>query len=194
MARAVEFDREEVLQKALNIFWQDGYCKCSISRLVHATHLQPGSIYAAFSSKDGLFVATLEYYGRQSVKRLQSCLEKADTPLQGVRKFIETIGEIILSREEQRGCFLVNTVLEFSSGKDAINQEVNKYMKAIESHLLATLMSARDAGELSPDQDPEALAKYLMVNIWGLQVLAKTNPDKKSVRAVLDQILANVPG
>jgi hypothetical protein len=38
------------------------------------------------------------------------------------------------------------------------------------------------------------MAKYLMVNIWRLQVLAETNPDKKSVQAVLDQILANVPG
>jgi len=188
MARTAEFDREEVLQKALDIFWQDGYCKCSISRLVKATHLQPGSIYAAFSSKEGLFLATLEYYGRQSIKRLQDCLEMADTPLQGVKKFIEGIGEIILNREKQRGCFLVNTVLELSPGNEAVNCEVNKYMKSIEAHIHSALVAARDAGELSPDQDPETSAKYLMVNIWGLQVLARINPDKKSIRAVLDQI------
>ena len=192
MARTVEFDREEVLQKAMDVFWQNGYCKCSISSLVRATNLKPGSIYAAFNSKEGLFLATLEYYGQQSIKKLQSCLDTADTPLQGVRKFIEKIGETILSGTEKRGCFLVNTVLELSPGKATVNKDVNQYLEAIESMIHSALVAAREQGELPPEQDPEVLAKYLMVNIWGLQVLAKTNPDSESVRSVLDQILASL--
>ncbi len=192
MARTVEFDREEVLQKAMDVFWQNGYCKCSISSLVSATNLKPGSIYAAFNSKEGLFLATLEYYGQQSIKKLQSCLDTADTPLQGVRKFIERIGETILSGTEKRGCFLVNTVLELSPGKATVNKDVNKYLKAIESMIHSALVAAYEQGELPPEQDPEVLAKYLMVNIWGLQVLAKTNPDSESVRSVLDQILTSL--
>lgn len=188
MARTIEFDREEVLQKALDVFWREGYCKCSISSLVKATHLQPGSLYAAFNSKEGLFLATLAYYGRQSIERLQVCLDMAETPLQGVRKFIENIGETILRKQDQRGCFLVNTVLELSPGRKTINAEVNKYFNAIEAHLFAALVAAHDAGELSPNRNPAVLAKYLMVNIWGLQVLAKTKPDPESVRALLDQI------
>lgn len=192
MARTAEFNREEVLQKAMDTFWEGGYCKSSMSRLVSATHLQPGSIYAAFNSKEGLFLAALEYYGQQSVEKLQNCLNQANTSLNGVKKFIEMIGEGILSRKQQPGCFLVNTVLEISPGKTAINQEVNKHLKAIESHLFSALVSAHEAGELPPNKDPKVLAKYLMTNIWGLQVLAKTNPDKASVRAILDQILASL--
>ncbi len=192
MARNIEFDRKEVLQKALEIFWRDGYCKCSIARLVDATRLQPGSLYAAFKSKEGLFLATLEYYGRQSVKNLQACLESTETPLQGIRKFIEKIGDTILNRGEQRGCFLVNTVLEFSPQKEAINHQVDKYFQAIESLLFSALQTALDRGELSPDRDPEVLAKYLMVNIWGLQVLAKTNPEKIIIQKIVDQITATL--
>ncbi|MCD6293521.1 MAG: TetR/AcrR family transcriptional regulator [Deltaproteobacteria bacterium] len=189
MARKAEFNRQEVLQKAMDVFWQDGYCKSSISGLVAATHLQPGSLYAAFNSKEGLFLATLENYSRQSIKKLQDCLDQADTPLEGVKTFIKKIGEDILSSKRQRGCFLVNTVLEIAPGKTLINQEVNKHLKAIESHLLSALVSAHKAGELSSKKKPEVLTKYLMVNIWGLRVLAKTNPDNKSVRAILAQIL-----
>jgi len=55
MARPIEFDREEVLQKAIGVFWQKGYSATSIKNLVEATGLQPGSIYAAFGDKRGLF-------------------------------------------------------------------------------------------------------------------------------------------
>ena len=44
-------------------------------------------------------------------------------------------------------------------------------------------------GEISIENNPEALAKFLMVNIWGLRVLAKTNPNPKSADIVLTQIL-----
>lgn len=192
MARTAEFNLEEVLQKAMDTFWQNGYCKSSMSKLVSATHLQPGSIYAAFNSKEGLFLAALRYYGQQSIERLQACLNQANTPLQGIIKFVEMIGEKILDHKQQAGCFLVNSVLEISPGKTAINQEVTKHLEAIESRLFSALVLAHEAGELAPNKDPKVLAKYLMINIWGLQVLAKTNPDKESVRAILDQIFASL--
>jgi len=193
MARSIEFDREEVVQKALEIFWQEGYCNCSVSRLVKATRLQPGSLYGAFKSKEGLFLAALNYYGQQSSTNLRLCLESAATPLQGIRNFIERIGETIVSGKKQCGCFLVNTMLELSPEKEVIKQEVNKYFQAIESIIRTALISAHESGELPPDRDPEALAKYLMVSIWGLQVLAKTNPDEKSIRSVIKQILSMLP-
>jgi len=193
MARTIEFDREEILQKAMDVFWQEGYCKSSVSCLVAATNLQPGSIYAAFDSKEGLFLATLEYYGQHSIQKLQDCLNNAETPLQGVRNFVEAIVEGMLSRKEQRGCFLVNTVLEIAPGKTTINEAVQKHLKAIESHLVFAFNEAIEAGELASDQIPEVLAKYLLVNIWGLQVLAKTNPGPESIRSMLAQILACLP-
>lgn len=193
MARTVEFDREDILQKAMDVFWQEGYCKSSVSCLVAATKLKPGSIYAAFGSKEGLFLAALDLYSQQSIQKLTSCLKIADTPLQGLRVFIETIVEGMLGSKEQRGCFLVNTVLEISPGKTIINTAVKKHLKAIESHLVSALSRAKDEGELAADQNPEVLAQYILVNIWGLQVLAKTKPDNDTIRSMLAQILSCIP-
>jgi len=190
MARTAEFNLDDVLQKAMEVFWLGGYCKSSMSSLVNATHLQPGSIYAAFNSKEGLFLAALKHYGQHSVEKLQGCLDQAETPLQGVRKFIEMVGERVLDHEQQPGCFLVNTVLEISAEETAIKEEVNKHLKSIEFLLLSALITAQKTGELSPDKNPETLAKYLMINIWGLQVLAKTRPDADSVKAILAQVLS----
>jgi len=84
----VSFDREEVLAQATAVFWAHGYGDTSISRLVEATHLQPGSLYAAFESKEGLFLATLDHYAGQTLAHLHATLAAAPDPLQGVRRFV----------------------------------------------------------------------------------------------------------
>lgn len=192
MSRTIAFNRNKVLQKATDVFWKDGYSKSSISNLVTATNLKPGSIYAAFDSKEGLFLAALDNYAENFIADLQLTLEQADTPLEGVKAFIENISEEILAKNQQLGCFLVNTVLETSPDNTLIIQEVNKHLKKIEHILCSTLESACETGELPATQSPEVLAKYLMVNIWGLRVLAKTNPDDDSVRAIVDKIFETI--
>ena len=60
MARTIEFDRNEVLENAMNTFWKNGYSMTSVPDLVSATKLNPGSIYSSFKSKEGLFLETLK--------------------------------------------------------------------------------------------------------------------------------------
>lgn len=194
MSRTIAFDRNEVLQKAMAVFWKDGYSKSSISNLVTATNLKPGSIYAAFDSKEGLFLAALDNYAQQFISELQITLDNAPTPLQGIKALIENITAEVLAKNQQFGCFLVNTVLETSPEETLIIDEVNKHLKKIEGILCSTLASACEAGELSATENPEILAKYLMVTIWGLRVLAKTNPDDESVRAIVDKIFESLGG
>lgn len=191
MARTIEFSRDDVLQNATELFWQKGYCMTSIPNLVEATKLNPGSIYAAFKSKEGLFIAALEHYGQCGVMQLQETLANADTPLKGVRTFMQNIAATVTDKN-QRGCFLINTVLEMSSQYPKVQKEVEKQLNGIEVELQKALKSAHESGELSDNQIPEVLAKYLMVNIWGLRVLAKTNSDKSNVAPILDQVLASL--
>jgi TetR/AcrR family transcriptional repressor of nem operon len=120
--------------------------------------LQPGSIYAAFGSKEGLFLVTLKYYGQQSKAKLQDCLDTADTYLGGIHKFIDLIGEMLLNESEHRGCFLVNTVLGISSGNCAIKQEVTKYLNTQESMICTALEKALIKGELPAHSNPQILA------------------------------------
>jgi len=74
MARNIEFNREDVLHKAMNTFWKNGYSMTSIPNLVSATKLNPGSIYSAFNSKEGLFLETLDFYGKQSLHSLREVI------------------------------------------------------------------------------------------------------------------------
>jgi TetR/AcrR family transcriptional repressor of nem operon len=189
MARTVEFDRNTVLENAMDAFWQKGYSMTSISNLVDATKLNPGSIYAAFKSKEGLFLETLEFYGQRSLEKLRRHIEASASPLAGIESFLS---KLVKTGQDDRGCLIVNTILEMSSHNPRIQALANKRLKAIEDQLLSVLQQAQTLGELPVKANPKALAKYLMVSIWGLRVMAKTNPDHDEADIVLAQILASL--
>ena len=193
MARNVEFNRNEVLENAMETFWRRGYSMTSIPNLVEATKLNPGSIYAAFNSKEGLFLETLNIYGQRSLNTLQQTIAEADSPLTGIKNFFTALASKCTD-DEPRGCLLVNTLLELSSHNPTIQAQANKHLKAIEAELYNALKEAQKTGELPKSADPKALSKYLMVNIWGLRVLAKTKPNMQDTKLVLEQILASLNG
>ena len=193
MARTIEFNREEVLENAMQLFWQKGYSQTSIPNLVSATKLNPGSIYAAFDSKEGLFLESMEFYGNRSLTALKDSINHAESPTKGIADFFRTLINKTQDRDDM-GCLVVNTLLEMSSHNETIQLHANKHLNAVEAELCKALEKAKILDELAPDVDPKTLAKYLMVNIWGLRVLAKTGTMNEQTQShykdeVLDQIL-----
>jgi len=189
VARPVGFDREQVLADATKVFWAHGYFDTSVSKLVDATRLQPGSLYAAFESKEGLFLAALDHYAGQSLARLRKILGDAPDPLQGVRRFLEEMAEAD-PEAAVRGCFLVNTVLEVGRRNAAVQARLRQHLTVIEHELAEALNEARAAGLLAPRKSPGELAKFLMATIWGVRVLGSTGAGADDARTVLGMALS----
>lgn len=190
MARPVEFDREQVLDRAMQAFWDQGYCATSMADLTATTELKPGSLYAAFKSKEGLFLAALDHYGKSGVTAIGQTLSSAPTPLGGIREFFAKLAADASEPEAKRSCFLVNTVLEVARGNPLVQERVIQHLSAVEALFLQALETARTQGELGDDKDPAALAAFIMTSIWGLRVLLAAGADQKRVEAVVDQLLA----
>ena len=188
MARPAEFDRDTILDKAMETFWEQGYCATSMANLVETTDLNPGSLYAAFKSKQGLFMPTLDHYGARSVSRLKSHLSNAPSPLKAIESYFDQLAENIDTPKGKNSCFLVNTVLELSQRDDRIRSRINHHFERIEAILVEALKDARNQGELNQDTDCEALAVFLISNIWGLRVLAGTRPPSGRAQ------LVDIPG
>ena len=190
MARPVEFERDDVLDKAMRAFWNQGFYATSMANLADLTELGSGSIYAAFQSKEGLFLATLDHYGELSVASIEQALSASESPLEAIRAYFRMLAKEAAKPQAQRGCFLVNTVLELARLNPTVQERVNRHFANIESLFRNALDSAQARGELAPDKDPASLATFLMTNIWGLRVLAGTGPQSARTRAVLNQILS----
>jgi TetR/AcrR family transcriptional repressor of nem operon len=194
MARPAAFDRDEVLGRAMQAFWDHGYCAPSVSQLVEATRLKPGSLYAAFDSKEGLFLAALDHYAAFSKARLRQALDEADGPLQGIEGFLRQMLQAQYATTPPRGCLLVNSILELGRQNPAVRERIKAHLDAIEAELCRALIAARAAGALADRPSPQARARLLMTTIWGLRVLGGTGADLAQAEQVLEQVIATLHG
>lgn len=188
MPRTAKFDRDLVLERAMQTFWNQGYCATSMTNLMETTELKPGSIYAAFKSKQGLFLATLDHYGQQSIEEITYTLSAAETPMTGLRNLFNQLAAAAISEGAERSCFLVNTVLEVTRHDAMVREKINEYFDIIESKIRHTLELAQSSGELGSDKEPEILTTFIMTNIWGIRVLLVTGADQARVDAVIQQL------
>jgi len=190
MARPASFDREQVLDKATAVFWEHGYGATSISQLVEATQLKPGSLYAAFDSKQGLFLAALDFYAAQSLKRLRDILAEASDPLEGIHRFFGQLVPDGGDGKPGRGCLLVNTVLEVGRHDAEVQARVKAHLEEIEGVFRVALEEAQVQGLLAAGKSSQSLARFLMTTIWGLRVLSGIEADSEQARLVVDQALS----
>lgn len=172
MARTASFDRDEVLARAQALFWRKGYHATSLKDLEAALDLRPGSIYAAFGSKEGLFAETLRAYGRQSRVQLRETLAAAPSPLAGLAEHVRGLGCAPSEPAPSRACMLVKTLLETPDDTE-LRALTETQMRRIEDGFAETFRAARDLGQIAPDTDPDRLASRLQAGIFGLRAYAQ---------------------
>lgn len=190
MARPIAFDRDHVLQQAIDVFWLRGYTATSIKNLVNATGLQPGSLYAAFGDKRGLFLAALDAYFSALKKSLFNVLHSNDDPLQRLRAFFEQLIHESCDDPDRKGCLLINTLSEIPIQDAEINNRLQHMFAEVQRELQQVLSEAQQQGQLASDQNPEALAQYLVTGIFGLRLFNKMQPNRLSLQVIVDQLLS----
>ena len=120
MARQAEFDRDTVVTRATTVFWERGYGKTSIGHLVTATGLQPGSLYAAFGNKKGLFLEVIDTYNRGFIGRISALRDAPGRSIDKLEGLLQQIVDEAAAGEAERGCLTVNALLEMSMHDDDI--------------------------------------------------------------------------
>lgn len=190
MARPTRFSRDDILEKATQAFWHEGYHATGMAELGNVTDLNPGSLYAAFDSKRELFLASLDYYGKRSVARLEKALVTQASPLSALRNFFQKLARETAGDKGRDSCFLVNSVMEVARHDAEVQDRINVHFRQIEGLLRHCLKQAQACGELRADKDPNALAAFLLNNIWGFRVLGGTAPSAKRTRDIVRLVLS----
>ena len=192
MARPITFDRTQVLQQAIQLFWIQGYSGTSVKNLVDATGLQPGSLYAAFGDKRGIFLAALDAYFDTMKLSLFGLLHNDKAPNQRLTDFFSHLLQESSCDPDRKGCLLINTLSEIPVQDAEINSRLQDMFTEVELELKQILIECKALGQLSEHQDPELLAKFLISGIFGLRIFNKTQPDMASLKAIVDQLLSTI--
>src|SRR5262245_17109150 len=123
MGRPREFDMEKALDKALDVFWRNGYEGASIADLTAAMGINPPSLYAAFGNKEGLFRKALDRYVEQRTKFWNQAL--AEPTARGMVEYLLRKGADFLTEEcNPHGCMIVRSALSCSEAEDGIKREL----------------------------------------------------------------------
>jgi TetR/AcrR family transcriptional regulator, transcriptional repressor for nem operon len=188
MARPREFDQDVVLNRAMELFWDQGYQATSMDNLVEHLGIGRASLYATFGSKHELFLKALDAYIQARVTSLTDVLSQPGPVLPAVRKVVG----LFLRRAsdlERPGCMVVNTATELATSDPQAGRYVQRSWMALESTLASALARARAQGELAADRDPHALASFLLVFIQGMLVVGKGDPDPVRLKIAAEQAL-----
>ncbi len=192
MARTAGFDRTEALEKARDLFWRKGYHATSLKDLESALDLKPGSIYAAFGSKEGLFSEALLTYAETSRMQSDEIMDKASSPLAGLAAYARSLGGVCDTDVPSRACMLMKTVLEFPEGSGEIRSAAERLLSSVEARFTERFAAARDAGEIGRGTDPQRLARRFQADVIGLRAYAQRNAPPDAIRDLAEDIATGV--
>ncbi len=184
MGRNFEFNREETLNRAMQVFWQKGYKATSIKDLIDEMGIQPGSIYNTFGDKHSLFIEVIRHYGEVVTTNALKSLEQEGSPLQNLRNFFN---EIITRPNDKKckGCLIVNTVVELAPHDNETSDILRQIMQKIELSFYNCLKKAQEQREIPENKDIKALSRYFASSTHGLLVTGKSNASRYEMQDVV---------
>lgn len=194
MARPKKFERDELVDRAAEVFWARGYEATSIPDLTARMGVLSGSLYNSFNDKHSLFVACLESYAERASAAASAVLAAPGSKRAAIARLFDALADRLAADPERRGCLLTNTAVERAGRDPAAMQVVAETQAALAQSLADALAAGERAGEFRPRSDAErrTLALALVAALEGLRVMAKTAIDPVELRAIARANLAMI--
>lgn len=191
MARPQEFDRDDVLDKALMVFWQKGFEAASVQDLVDATGLNRGSLYNSFGDKADLFAEVMERYGAQSpAKPLAEAAHDPNSDADSrklIVSFFKTLVQRALQDKDRKGCLLTNTSAGLYGCCDSMADYIADTLGGLEHSLTILVERGQDRGTITSTDQPRAIARSLVASAQGLNVMARAGSSAQALKDIANQ-------
>lgn len=187
MGRKKQYSRDEVLAKAMELFWQKGFEGAHLNELVQVTGLNRFSLYKEFGGKEGLFQEAFERYLGQ-LEEFGKILQREPFGLKNILDYLEKVVET----EWSYGCFFVNTLTQQNVVHRQIMDKVNEFAEGAEQALWKNVEAAKEADDLPQAFDTKSLTKFITVFDMGVvtyDLLHPTPQDKRDILKVLQGLL-----
>lgn len=167
MPRPIEFVRTKAVNRALSLFWRQGYQATSLADLLAAMEIGRSSFYAAFTDKRSLFIECLDLFSSRTIDLLHRS-RATMPPVDALQDFFVRNFTGTTNASGHWGCLLVNTVLEMAGVDVELSARASRHLNEIQRVFQACL---QDAGA-TPEQ-AEDLAAMLMLFNEGVRVSSR---------------------
>ncbi|PGB76497.1 TetR family transcriptional regulator [Bacillus wiedmannii] len=185
MARTREFDEDQVLDAAMQLFWEKGYEATSLSDLTSRMGIQRPSIYSAFGDKKELFEAALRRYTMFRASDIRNRLQSHSSVKEAFSIFFADVVNEEYAGDLSKGCFCINTMVELAPHDERFEILTREHQMYLAVIFQETIERGIQSGELEVNTDAKSLAQALIVSLIGLTVMMKSRPQRSFVDNVI---------
>jgi AcrR family transcriptional regulator len=180
MGRPKTFSREEVLQKALPVFWKHGYADTSVQELERATGVNKSGLYAEFAGKEDLFLQSLRYY--LDTRQRRGLLTVQPLGWENIERFLKFAPSNV---EGQKGCFSTSSLRELA----ILPPEATSIVAESRARLKQLLAENVAAADPKPGMAPEEVAELVLTFFTGISTEQNLNPARAAITRRIDNLL-----
>jgi TetR/AcrR family transcriptional regulator, transcriptional repressor for nem operon len=186
IGRPREFEVDEAVRKAMDVFWDRGYHDASLPDLLDGMDLSRGSFYKAFGDKRGIFLRALDTYIDEAVRTVGDMLSANPSPKTAIQNSFLRYVDLSSGKDGLRGCFVTLTAAEMLPGDVEVSAKISRLFRRLQDLFAAAIIRAQALGEIDPAQDERTLARFLVCQIQGMRILGKAGADRDDMRAMIN--------
>jgi TetR/AcrR family transcriptional repressor of nem operon len=168
MTRPKEFDKDEALEAAINVFRKHGFAGTSTSMLTAEMKIGRQSLYDTFGDKWKLYCAALQRYATVEIQAHIAVLRSAPRAINGIRKMIERV-----VAEARMPCLGISSVSEFGDADSDLTKLRATAAKALRIALVNKIKEAQLDGDISASLDSNHAASFLHANVAAIRLAAR---------------------
>jgi AcrR family transcriptional regulator len=194
IGRPREFDREAALEAAMLLFWRKGFAATSMDELCEVMGVRSPSLYAAFGSKEALYLEAIEYYAQIQGPQVWGKLAEGATARASVESLLMAGTDILpKSRATPAGCMAMLGAVG-DQWPTAVARAVKKLRIAMLGDLRTRLETAVAAGELPASTDVEGLSRFYLSVMEGMAIQARDGATRAELRGAAAAAMKAWPG
>jgi len=175
MARKKEYNEEKVIDKAMQLFWRNGYENTSMQMLEKEMGINKFSIYSSFGNKHGVFLASLASY-KKKIATIFETFKNGENGIKDIKQFFYDSVRIGEQKGNQKGCLMTNTYHEFAITEDElVNDQMRNFMDNLKQLFIEKL-------QMDPTKDEETIQKqanFLVLAKHGLAAATRVHSKKE---------------
>lgn len=175
MARKKEYNEDLVVDKAMKLFWRNGYKNTSMQMLEKEMGINKFSIYSSFGNKRGLFLESLKSYNKK-VNSIFEEFKSSNNGISDIKTFFYNSVNICNVEGNEKGCFVTNTYNEFARNE---NELIHKQMNSFMNNLKELFIEKLKMDQTKSEEVVLKQANFLLLAKHGLAAASKVNTQEE---------------
>ncbi|HOV03671.1 MAG TPA: TetR/AcrR family transcriptional regulator [Kaistiaceae bacterium] len=186
MGRHLEFDKQDVLGNAMQVFWRKGYAETSMQDLADACGINKASIYNTWTNKEQFFSAVIDFYCDSITRQNAEELRGQDSGRAAIEAYFDGQIAFLCNEGHGLGCFLTNTAGELGFTSPPIIERLRKIFFEMMENFMGAVRRGQEDGSIVRDEDPLMLALTLQNALQGIRMLARAgDPPEHVLRHIM---------